>query len=332
MRRLCLLVTISVLIWPCALAQAGTFYAYLNEVRGKAIEAGVSAVTVDEAFDGLELDERVIGFDRKQPEFVQTFDEYLEARVTPFRIREGRRLFRQHETLLKEIAETYSVDPEYLVAFWGLETSFGRYQGKYSIIRSLATLGHDPRRSAYFTSELIKALVILDEKHVSPENFVGAWAGAMGQSQFMPSSFLSYAQDYDGDGRADIWSNQADVFASIANYLNKAGWIQGAGWGGPAAFGNLDFEALKPEHFDPSCRALRHHSLKMKPQAWIDLGVQPARQLNNQDYALVAPEKGVTTGYLVGGNYRAILRYNCANKYAVSVGLLAEKIISQESS
>ena len=258
---------------------------------------------------------------------MQTFEEYLTARVTNFRKNEGRRLFKLHQPLLDEVAGLYDVDPEYIVAFWGLETSFGRYQGKYNIIRSLATLGHDQRRAAFFTAELLKALQILDEQHVSPEAFVGAWAGAMGQSQFMPSSFLRFAVDHDGDGRKDIWSNKADVFASIANYLNKAGWKKGAGWGGPASFNTLDFASLKPLEVDPSCRALKRHSRKMSIVSWKELGVVPLVQLADQTYALISPEAGASSGYLVGGNYRAILNYNCADKYAVSVGLMSEAIV-----
>jgi membrane-bound lytic murein transglycosylase B len=306
--------------------EAVSFDDYLAKVRSEAIGSGIAPETVDAAFRGLTPDERVTGYDRKQPEFVQTFDEYLRARVTKFRQQEGRRLYLLHQPLLDEIAALYGVDPEYIVAFWGLETSFGRYQGKFSIVRSLATLGHDPRRSAFFTAELLKALKILDEHHVSPEAFVGAWAGAMGQSQFMPSSFLRFAVDHDGDGRKDIWSNEADVFASIANYLNKSGWKRGAGWGGPASFGSLDFASLKPVNVDPSCRALKRHSRKMSLSIWEDLGVVSGANLVDQPYALIRPEEGASSGYLVGGNYRAILNYNCADKYAVSVGLMAEAI------
>lgn len=313
-----------------AVGEAESFDDYLKKVRLEAIRNGITPATVDAAFSGLVRDERVIGYDRKQPEFVQTFDEYLTARVTKFRKQEGRRLFKLHQPLLDEIADLYGVDPEYIVAFWGLETSFGRYQGKYSIIRSLATLGHDQRRSAFFTAELLRALQILDERHVAPEAFVGAWAGAMGQSQFMPSSFLKFAVDHDGDGRKDIWSNEADVFASIANYLNKAGWKRGAGWGGPASFGPLDFAALKPVNVDPTCRALKRHSRKMSISSWAELGVAPGVQLTDQPYAMVSPEAGASTGYLVGGNYRAILNYNCADKYAVSVGLMSEAIAASQ--
>ena len=308
-------------------AGAKSFDDYLGKVRSAAILSGVASETVDAAFRGLVRDERVIGYDRKQPEFVQTFGEYLTARVTKFRKNEGRRLFKLHQPLLDEVADLYDVDPEYIVAFWGLETSFGRYQGKYNIIRSLATLGHDQRRAGFFTAELLKALQILDEQHVSPEAFVGAWAGAMGQSQFMPSSFLRFAVDHDGDGRKDIWSNKADVFASIANYLNKAGWKKGAGWGGRTSFNTLDFASLKPLEVDPSCRALKRHSRKMSIASWKELGVVPLVQLADQTYALISPEAGASSGYLVGGNYRAILNYNCADKYAVSVGLMSEAIV-----
>lgn len=320
---------------PVASAEQ-SFDAYLADVRIRAMEDGVSAATIDQAFEGLVPDERVIGFDRRQPEFVQTFEEYLTARVSDFRKKEGRRLFLEHQALLTEIGEKYGVDPEYLVAFWGLETSFGRYQGKYSIIRSLATLGHDQRRSAFFTAELIHALRILDEGHVPPEQFVGAWAGAMGQGQFLPSSFLKFAQDHDGDGRKDIWTNRADVFASIANYLKQAGWQTGAGWGAPVAIpSGLAFAALKPETHDTRCRALRNHTRKLSLEEWRELGVETPVALNRETrWALVNPEEGADRSYLVGGNYRAILNYNCANKYAVSVGLLADWIrgVSQESS
>ena len=311
-------------------AGAKSFDDYLGKVRSAAILSGVASETVDAAFRGLVRDERVIGYDRKQPEFVQTFEEYLTARVTKFRKNEGRRLFKLHQPLLDEVADLYDVDPEYIVAFWGLETSFGRYQGKHNIIRSLATLGHDQRRADFFTAELLKALQILDEQHVSPEAFVGAWAGAMGQSQFMPSSFLRFAVDHDGDGRKDIWSNKADVFASIANYLNKAGWKKGAGWGGRASFNTLDFASLKPLEVDPSCRALKRHSRKMSIPSWKDLGVVPLVQLADQAYALISPEAGASSGYLVGGNYRAILNYNCADKYAVSVGLMSEAVLKAD--
>lgn len=305
---------------------AQSFEDYLEDVKQRAVDAGVAEATVDLAFKDLERDERVIGFDRRQPEFVQTFDEYLTARVTDFRRNRGVELFQTHQALLEEIAIEYQVDPEYLIAFWALETNFGQYQGKYSIVRSLATLGHDPRRSKFFTDELINALRILDEGHISPEKFVGAWAGAMGQAQFMPSSFLNFAQDHDGDGRKDIWASEADVFASIANYLARAGWKPGAGWGTPVGDLAIDWPSLKDPEPPSRCRALKHHSVKKPLDEWQALGVSADGLPEHQNYALFLKSDGASDGYLVGGNFRAILSYNCANKYAVSVGLLADWI------
>lgn len=329
--KVLLAVLVSIVTIPVP-AEDSSFDGYLRDVARQARETGISAATIERAFDGLEVDPRVIGFDRRQPEFVQTFDEYLTARVSDFRIEEGRRLYVEHRTQLEEIGGVYGVDPEYIVAFWGLETSFGRYQGKYSIVRSLATLGHDPRRSAFFTAELIKALQILDEGHVSFENFVGAWAGAMGQSQFMPSSFLSYAVDYNGDGRKDIWASEEDVFASIANYLSSNKWQPGGGWGAKAVLKNpIDLESLRPEKYDTRCRALKHHTRKLGLDKWRDLGVGYSDNLPDQAYALIIPDSKESRTYLVGGNFRTILSYNCANKYAVSVGILAEKIMGQDT-
>lgn len=310
------------------------FDAWLASTSLEAKGRGISKATIDLAFTGLEPDPRVIGFDRKQPEFVQTFDEYLHARVTEFRISKARDYFLQEEMLLLNIAEKYDVDPQFLVAFWGLESSFGRYQGKYSIIRSLATLGFDARRRAFFTEELFNALQILQEGHVSADQFVGGWAGAMGQNQFMPSSFLNYAVDFDGDGKKNIWSSHADVWASVANYLHMNGWSKGAGWGSRVELPRgLDFENLRPVTVTSGCRALRHHTRKLSLQDWAALGVKPISQLMaSKRYALVIPDDGVKASYLVGANFRTILSYNCANKYAVSVGLLADTMISRTSS
>ncbi len=304
------------------------FQQWLVETGKEAEKRGISRHTIDLAFSGLEPDPRVITFDRRQPEFVQTFEKYLTARVTENRISTAKQYFRQEQKLLLDVADEYNVDPPYLIAFWGLESSFGRYQGKYSIIRSLATLGFDPRRSKFFTGELFNALQILEEGHVTPEKFVGGWAGAMGQNQFIPSSFLSYAADFDGDGKKNIWSSRADVWASIANYLSKNGWRKGAGWGTRVELpADLDLESLPRPEADKSCRALRHHTAKLSLAEWQSRGIRAAKSLSDaQPYALVIPDAEVKTSYLVGGNFRTILHYNCANKYAVSVGLLADQI------
>lgn len=305
------------------------FATWLEDIKARALERGISEETVA-LLDDIQPDDRVIGFDRRQPEFVQTFDEYLEARVTDYRIRIAREQFAEHRETLEEIGRAYGVEPQYLVAFWGLESSFGRYQGKYNILRSLATLAYDPRRSTFFTSELFSALQILDEGHIPPDEFVGGWAGAMGQNQFLPSSFLRYAQDFDGDGRKNIWSNEVDVWASIANYLRTEGWQEGAGWGTEVNLSEpVDHEALRPESVPRSCRALRHHTRKMPIAEWEKLGVEPLHSLPEGEWALVIPGEGDVSQWAVGGNFRTILHYNCANKYAVSVGLLADAIVGR---
>ncbi|MBV1879868.1 MAG: lytic murein transglycosylase [Pseudomonadales bacterium] len=300
------------------------FAQYLADVKKSAAGKGVGEQVLV-MLDNLKPDPRVLKFDRKQPEFTQTFEQYLQARVTKYRIDTANKYYADHAVKLEEIANTYSVDAEYILSFWGLESNFGQYQGKYSIVRSLATLGHDPRRAKFFTKELINALVILDQGHIAADKFVGGWAGAMGQNQFMPSSFLVYAEDFDGDGKKNIWSNQVDVWASIANYLSTNGWHKGQGWGLAVALTEeIEFESLRPAKVRKGCRAYRHHTGRLSLDEWRNMGVDVAP--GSEKYAMVIPAKGETKAYLVGRNFGGILAYNCANKYAVSIGLLADQI------
>jgi membrane-bound lytic murein transglycosylase B len=312
-------------------AENPPFRQWLNGIQEQARAEGISETTIA-LLNDLEPDPRVIKFDRRQPEFTQTFEEYLTARVTQFRIDKGRKFYAEYRSELEAIARDYQVDPQYLVAFWGVESNFGQYQGKYSIIRSLATLGHDERRSAFFTKELMTSLRILDEGHIEPEKYVGGWAGAMGQNQFLPSSFLNYAQDYDKDGRKNIWSDTSDVWASIANYLRKNGWKQNSSWGAAVTFSKaIDFESLRPEKVKKGCRAYRHHTKVLSVQEWQGMGVSIPDGVTGS-FAMVIPEDNETRGYLVGPNFRGILAYNCANKYAVSVGMLADQIAANDQS
>jgi membrane-bound lytic murein transglycosylase B len=309
------------------------FRDWLQGVEREALERGISKDVITSAFRDLAPDARVIGFDRNQPEFVQTFEQYLTARVSDARIEQGNQLYRQYGPQLQRVGQHYGVDPRYIVAFWGLESSFGRYQGKYSVIRSLATLAYDPRRSAFFRKELLNALQILEEGHVSVDDFVGGWAGAMGQNQFIPSSFLNYAQDFDGDGRKNIWTNNVDVWASIANYLQKNGWRSDQGWGMkvsiPAGYRQQLLE-LKPEKVSSRCRALKHHTRKLSIADWQALQVRTDKGGDLPAVAfpaaLIIPEDDQQYTYMTFPNFRTILSYNCANKYAVSVGLMADAI------
>lgn len=326
---------IALLFWPCLLlAQDGkdvpnpkTFQQWLGEIRQKALAEGISEDTL-KVLDGLEPDSRVIGFDRNQPEFVQTFDEYLRARVTDEKVRHARQEYRKNKKVLDAIGETYGVEPQYIVAFWGLESGFGKYQGKYSVVRSLATLAYDPRRSAFFTKQLMSALKILDQGHIDASDFVGGWAGAMGQNQFMPTTFLAYAQDYDGDGKKNIWSDEQDVWASIAYFLQRNGWKKGEGWGAQALLSHkVDFDDLKPAKVPAGCTAYREQTRPMSISKWQSLGVTGNfGHLPADKYAVVIPDEDTRIVYLVGGNFPVILDYNCANKYAVSIGMMADLI------
>jgi len=207
------------------------FSSWLEDLRQEARAKGISEATLHEALDNLQPIPRVIELDRRQPEFTQTFWRYLDARVTEDRIERGRMFLEIHAELLDSIERDYGVQPRFLVAFWGLETNFGDYLGSFPVIGSLATLAHDPRRSDFFRAELLAALTIIDDGHISANEMIGSWAGAMGQPQFMPSTFVRFAVDADGDGRRDIWHSLPDVFASAANFLSKSGWQRDTTWG-----------------------------------------------------------------------------------------------------
>lgn len=321
------LLIVLLLFSSTALAARQSFDQWIKGIKKEAIERGISRKTAD-LLDGLKPNPKVINFDRHQPEFVQTFRQYLKARVTDEKIRKARAEYRKHRKVLNQIGDKYGVGPQYIVAFWGLESGFGKYQGKYSVVRSLATLAYDPRRRDFFTRQLFAALKILDEGDISPNKFLGGWAGAMGQNQFMPTAFLAYAQDYDGDGKKNIWTDDEDVWASIANYLSLNGWQKGAGWGMQVILQHpLDFAKLKPKHVRAGCTAYGDQTRKMSLARWRSLGVSGNfKDAKQNRYALIIPDKGSRITYLAGGNFDTILDYNCASKYAVSVGMLADFI------
>jgi len=225
-----------------------SFDEWLNGVRAEALTRGISEATLDRALTGLEPLEIVIQRDRSQAELVKTLDQYLKERLTRQTIVKAQQERAAHATLLKEISEKYGVPQGILIAVWGIESNFGRFSGVRPTIATLATLAYDPRRSTMFRAELFDALKILDSGDVEPAAMRGSWAGALGQPQFMPSSFLLYAQDYDGDGKRDIWQSQPDVFASIANYMTAHGWQKD----GPVA---------QPAHVDAQARAIEPNGL-----------------------------------------------------------------------
>jgi len=305
-----------------ALARAaeGDFSAFLAGVRHDAIARGIRPATVDAAFRNAQFLPRVIELDRKQPERTMTFTQYIAKVVTPQRKEDARRQLAENRVLLDAISRRYNVEPSIIVALWGLESDFGRLPGNIPTISALATLTYDGRRGAYFRSELMAALRILDQGHIRVEEMTGSWAGAMGGPQFMPSSFLDYAVDYDGDGRRDIWNSRGDVLASIANYIRGLGWRGGQSWGQ---------DVLVPRGFDPGFAGLK---APQRPTGeWSRLGVRtadagplPSRE---SEASLVMPEGADGPALLVYPNFRAIMKWNPSTYFAVSVGYLADSIV-----
>jgi membrane-bound lytic murein transglycosylase B len=314
-------VLVGALLAGGAMAQddgAESFAEWREGVRSEALSLGISASTFDTAFSGIEPIPRVIELDRSQPEVTITFDQYLERVVPDSRVNQGRELLAKHRALLEPIGREYGVPPRFIVALWGIETSFGRFLGGFPVIGALATLAHDGRRSAYFREELLNALRILEDGHITPDAMVGSWAGAMGQSQFMPSSFVNYAVDHDGDGRRDIWGTHADVFASAANYLAQAGWNAGETWGR---------QVQLPAGFDRDLTGLK---VKKTLAEWQAMGLRRADGADLPQAAMsgsvVLPGGEGGPAYLVYDNYRTIMRWNRSFYFATSVGLLADRI------
>jgi membrane-bound lytic murein transglycosylase B len=305
------------------------FDEWLGGVRAEARTRGISDATLDRAFDGLQPQPVVIERDRTQAEIVLTLDEYLRQHLTRKVIRTARAMRKAHAAVLRKVDAKYGVPPGVVIAVWGLESNFGRFSGVRPTIQTLATLAYDPRRSAMFREELFDALKILDSGDVEPSAMRGSWAGALGQPQFMPSSFLLYAQDFDRDGRRDIWTSAPDVFASIANYLAAHGWSRGQPWGREVKV-PVSLLARLPEVAPlqtEGCLARRQLSVPLPVATWTKIGIRtvtgaalPRSDRNVVGASLVS---GVKRQFLVYPNYQAILDYNCVNAYGLSVGLLA---------
>ena len=314
---------VAVLLLAGAPAAAGgasdqNFARWLDGIRKEASEAGISAAVIDSALSGLAPVPRVVELDRRQPEVTRSFAEYLKMTVSQQRIDRGRQLIETHGSLLDDIRARYGVAPHYLVSLWGIETNYGGYTGGFPVIGALATLAYDGRRSAFFRQELLNALRIIDQGHVDAARMTGSWAGAMGQVQFMPSSFLTFAVDYSGDGRMDIWNDTGDALASAANYLKRSGWVPGRRWGR---------EVRLPGGFDRSLVGL---NVKKNLNQWDDLGVRRAdggALPTGVDIpaSIVQPDRGGRY-FLVYENFRVFLRWNRSVYFGLAVGLLADAI------
>ncbi|MEE4282419.1 MAG: lytic murein transglycosylase [Pseudomonadales bacterium] len=290
----------------------------VSGLRQTALQSGISEATVNNVFTDITQLPRVIASDRSQPEFTQTFTEYYNKRVTEFRISKGRNLLATHATLLARIQERTGVPPQYLVAFWGLETNFGSYFGKLPIPSALATLACDSRRSDFFTRELMATLEIVDAGDIASDELVGSWAGAIGHMQFMPTTFLQHAKDEDGDGRRDLLGSVSDALYSGGSYLADMGWEPGFRWGR---------EVRLPEGFDYALTG----SDQWRPLSeWAERGVTDTagRDLEPMPLqsALLLPTGHTGPAFLVYPNFRIIMKWNRSEFYALSVGRLADRI------
>ena len=302
-----------------AISPEESFERFVVAVKAEAMRKGISRETLAAAFAGVRLNPRVIELDRHQPEFTMTWEQYRTRIVSETRIAKGRLLYAQQRGLLAAVAQQYGVPPGVLMGIWGLESNYGQATGGFNVIEALATLAWDPRRPAFFRSELMDALRILEHGDITAERMTGSYAGAMGQTQFMPDSFLRYAVDYSGNGRRDIWADLGDVFGSTANYLAREGWRGDLPWGTPADL---------PPGFDPAV-AGREHRRSMAE--WQNLGVRPARGglAGRPDVlaAVILPGGRSGDAYLAfHPNFQAIRRYNPSDFYCISVGLIGDAV------
>ncbi len=306
------------------------FATWLDGVRTEALQRGISPATVSRALADVTAPEAVVvARDRAQPEEVQSLDRYIQQRVTTAVRRSAQTHANHHARKLTSIESTFGVSKSAVVAIWGLESNFGRFTGTRPIVAALATLAYDPRRASLFRSELFHALSILDQGHVGIDELKGSWAGAMGQPQFMPSSYLKHAVDVDGDGKANIWTSEADVFGSIANYLKHAGWVTGERWGREVRITRPVMARIEDgvPMRRSGCRAVREMTESRPLAEWTRLGVLQANGTAlpraNMHASLV---RGLNRHFLVYTNYHAFVDYNCSNAYAIAAGLLSDSI------
>ncbi len=305
------------------------FAAFVAQLKEQALAKGVSAATVEAALTGLEPLEVVVERDRTQAETVLTIDQYIDRRLTRRFVRTARQQAAAHRRLLAQVSKKYGPPSSLLVAVWGMESNFGRFTGTRPTVQALATLAWDGRRGTFFTAELMDALQIVDQGYIRLDEMKGSWAGAMGQTQFMPSSYLAHAQDFDGDGRRDIWQGLPDVFASIANYMKAYGWTPRQAWGREVKLPAGGAQPLieKVGLRQSGCRASRELTVPVPLKQWQRLGVRTMAgtalpRVDRPASLLRAGKKH----YLVYSNYDTLLGYNCAHAYALAVGLLSDRI------
>jgi membrane-bound lytic murein transglycosylase B len=301
-------------------AQTPDFAAWLESFRAEAAAAGIDGAVIDQAFEGVTINERVYELNDNQPEFSRAIWSYLDSAVSEKKVADGKEGLAQNRILLSLIEAAYGVDSEIVVAIWGMESAYGSILGNYDTIQALATLAYEGRRTAYGRSQLIGALKIIQNGYAARDDLKGSWAGAMGHTQFIPTTYLAYAVDHDSDGRRDIWTNLGDVFASTANYLAASGYAEGEAWGE---------EIRLPRDFD---YALADVAVKKPVVEWAGLGAQGVRGDLLQKYdpnlrgRIILPAGAKGPAFLVFGNFEAILKYNRSTAYALAVSLLSEEV------
>lgn len=320
-KKIIYLFVLSVFISPALAEPSESFEEWKKAFRVQATSKGISTSWFDSALKGVSPVQRAIELDGKQPEHKITFATYKKRVINQRRIDEGRRLYKKHYALLKEIEKQYGVAPQYVVALWGIETNFGGNTGGFKVLDVLATLAWDGRRRSFFEKELVNALKISEQGHITLAKMKGSWAGAMGQCQFMPSSFLSYAVDYNQDGKRDIWTTLPDVFASTSNYLKRNGWKAGERWG------------RKVLVSQPVAKSLVGPKVTKPLSFWTGLGVTTlsgnALPGGDMKASLVQPDGANGSSYIVYNNYQTIMDWNRSTYFATSVGLLADLIAKQ---
>ncbi|MBO9476250.1 lytic murein transglycosylase [Shimia sp. R11_0] len=302
---------------PVAAANKG-FQRWIDGYRSRALKAGISAAVFDRAFRGVEYNTDVIQRDRNQSEFTKTIWEYLDSAASDTRVKNGKAALKKHRKTLERIEAHYGVDKEVVVAVWGLESNYGTYKGTTPIIEALATLSYDGRRGKFFEQQLTAALKIIQSGDVRPQNMTGSWAGAMGHTQFIPTSYLAFAVDFTGDGKRDIWSDDpTDALASTAAYLKRSGWVTGQPWG---------VEVQLPKGFN---YALASRKIQKSPSEWARLGVrdmQGRKVPNHGKASILLPAGGRGVAFMIFKNFAAIERYNAADAYVIGVGHLSDRI------
>lgn len=315
------LATLSMLLFSSfSFAEQPSWNSWLSEVRQQALSEGIPQSLLDQAFADVNAPSSTVkSLARSQPEKRLTFSKYLETRANGYRITMGRKHYAKNKEMLENVGRDFGVDPCFIVAFWGMESSYGSYMGKFPVIKSLATLAYDSKRKDFFRKELFLALHILNEGHVDLSHFKGEWAGASGQPQFLPSSWRQFAVDYDHDGRKDIWESKPDVFASIANYMKKNGWQTGQPWA---------IQVKLPANFDMN---LQGKTIVKPVSEWSAMGVRTEAgaplPYENLQASIVQPFGGPV--FLAFQNYKMILRYNNSIYYAGAIGYMADKICNR---